>query len=103
VRRASLRRAIELKPDYVLAYSQLSRRLNGQDDRRGALAALCDAVRYKPDLAVAHAALGEQLARDGQKADALIHLRYAASLGPLAPAWKGLLEQMEKDAAPGGP
>jgi tetratricopeptide (TPR) repeat protein len=101
---ASLRKAIKLKPDYALAYYQLSRCLNGQDDRTGALAALRDAVRYKPDLADAHAALGEQLARDGQKAEALFHLRYAASLGPLDPKQKGLLEQMEKEAAaPGGP
>jgi tetratricopeptide (TPR) repeat protein len=100
----SLRRAIELKPDYALAYYQLSRCLNGQHDRAGALAALRDAVRYKPDLADAHAALGEQLAQDGQKAEALVHLRYAASLGPLDPKRKGLLEQMEKEAAaPGGP
>jgi tetratricopeptide (TPR) repeat protein len=100
----SLRRAIEIKPDFALAYYQLSRCLHGQNDPKGSLEALRNAVRHKPDLADAHAALGEQLAREGQKAEALFHLRCAGNLGPLDPKRKTLLEQLEKESSvPDGP
>jgi tetratricopeptide (TPR) repeat protein len=96
------RKAIELRPDFALAYYNLGHCLKDQGDDAGAIAAFRTAINCKPDEGRAHFNLAQLLAKRGQRDDAIVHLRHAVRLNPTDPAAKTLLEQVEKQAAPGG-
>src|SRR5205085_7733045 len=81
---AAVRRAIELKPDYAEAYSNLGMVLWKHTDRlQEAEAALRRAIELKPDLAQAYVNLGGFLTdRLGRPAEAVAAFRRAIELKP---------------------
>jgi tetratricopeptide (TPR) repeat protein len=74
---ASLRRALELRPDDASAVLQLGRDLVYLGDRRGAIDAFHRAALCRPEWSAAHLYLGETLAEDGQREEALRELERA--------------------------
>ncbi len=91
---AYFRQAVQLKPDFALAYNNLGQCLMRLGDRDGAIGAFRAAVTCKPDYADAHVNLGDLLVQAGQGAEALAHLRDAAQLEPRDPRSKKLLGQV---------
>jgi tetratricopeptide (TPR) repeat protein len=79
---ACLRRAVELKPDFALAYQFLGNSLVDTADVDGAINAYRAAVRYQPTLQDAHVRLATLLIEKGQYAEALLHAEHALGLKP---------------------
>jgi Tfp pilus assembly protein PilF len=76
------RMAIELKPDFAAAYSNLGGALLAQGNLPDAVAAFRKAIDLKPDLAPAHRNLGSALARQEKFEEAEAALRKAIRFNP---------------------
>jgi protein O-GlcNAc transferase len=79
---AELQQAVELRPDYAEAWSDLGDARKNLADSKGALTALRRAVALSPDDAVAQARLGAQLLETGEAHEAVEHLDAAVRLDP---------------------
>jgi tetratricopeptide (TPR) repeat protein len=91
----AFRTAIECKPDFALAYSNLGRCLLKQQDVSGALDAFRAAVRCKPNYAAAHTELAELLHQNHRDTEALDEVRQALRLNPGDARAKQLREKLE--------
>ncbi len=79
---AALQQAVELRPDFAEAWSDLGNARKSLYDDSGALAAFRRAVSLSPDDAVAQYRLGAQLLDTGAAHDAVEHLDSAVRLDP---------------------
>jgi tetratricopeptide (TPR) repeat protein len=77
---ASCREAGKLKPDHAFAHVYRGLALQRLDRHALALESLRRGVSCQPNYSDTHLRLGEVLAEQGQKAEALIHLRRAVRL-----------------------
>jgi tetratricopeptide (TPR) repeat protein len=100
---ASLRRALELKPDDASALVQLGRALFHLGQHREALAAFRRAALCRPEWAAAHLHLGEALAEDGQREEALRELERAVDCaGPGDDSPRQALDRVRAGKKPSG-
>jgi Flp pilus assembly protein TadD len=83
---AAFRKAIELRPHYPEAYTNLGNALGGQGKLPEAVAAYRKGIELKPDDAAAHYNLGNALAHQGKAAEAVAAYRQAIQLRPDYPA-----------------
>jgi tetratricopeptide (TPR) repeat protein len=72
-----LMKAVQLRPDYAEAWSDLGGMRRLALDRQGAVEALEKAVALNPHDAIAQYRLGQQYLQDGEAADAIEHLKSA--------------------------
>jgi predicted O-linked N-acetylglucosamine transferase (SPINDLY family) len=79
---ACYRRALELKPDYAEAHSNLGVALNDQRKLEAAVACYRRALELKPDYAEAHGNLGNALNDQGKLDEAVACYRRALELKP---------------------
>jgi protein O-GlcNAc transferase len=79
---AELQQAVELRPDYAEAWSDLGDARKNLADSKGALTAFRRAVALSPEGAVAQARLGAQLLDAGAAHEAVEHLEAAVRLDP---------------------
>jgi tetratricopeptide (TPR) repeat protein len=79
---AELQRAVQLRPDYAEAWSDLGGMRRLALDHLGAVQALERAVALKPDDALAQYRLGQLYLQDGQALTAVKHLKRALSFAP---------------------
>ena len=79
---ASYRRALELKPDFVEAHSNLGNALREQGRLDDAVACYRRALELKPDYANAHCNLGLALQNQGKLTESLACYRRAVELDP---------------------
>ena len=79
---AHFERALQLKPDSVLACANLGKALTQQGKLDAAIAHFERALQLKPDYAEAHADLGVLLARQGKGNEAIAHCQRALQLAP---------------------
>ena len=79
---AEFRRAVELRPDYAEAWSDLGGMRRLTLDRVGAVQALERAVALKPDDALAQYRLGQLYLQEGRTLKAVAHLKQALALVP---------------------
>jgi len=79
---AEFQKAVQLRPDYAEAWSDLGGMRRLALDRVGALQALKRAVALKPDDALAQYRLGQLYLQDGQALKAVKHLKQALSYAP---------------------
>jgi Flp pilus assembly protein TadD len=77
-----LRRAVELRPAFAEAWSDLGQARESLGDDTGALAALERAVQINPDGPVAQTRLGSLYLQLGKPREAVHHLERAARLSP---------------------
>jgi predicted O-linked N-acetylglucosamine transferase (SPINDLY family) len=99
---ASLRTAIELRPEYAEAHAYLGLLLADTGDIEGAIASLRRAVALKPDYVRAWNNLGSALRKAGQLTEAVDAIRRALALQPdyaFGHATLGLLERDLGDEA----
>ncbi len=75
-------KALEFKPDHVLALLYRGLALKRLGQKAEALEAFRQAVRCRPDMADAHLKLGEALADDGRREEAVAELRRAVEVAP---------------------
>lgn len=87
------RKALDIKPDYGLAYMVLGLSLKGLGQRSEALTALRQAVRCNPEHAELHYYLGDLLAEAGQSEEAREQLERALALAPPNAPWKSNAER----------
>lgn len=78
----SLRRAVEVDPNYFEAQYQLGTVLFGGGDVASAIQHFEQAVAARPDMAVVHSQLGLALAQMGRTAEARHHMARASELDP---------------------
>jgi tetratricopeptide (TPR) repeat protein/SAM-dependent methyltransferase len=83
-------RAAELEPAFVEAQQNLGDVLRAQGKLDQAAAIYARILAAKPDLAATHRSFGEVLTRQGKLADAVIHLRRAATIAGSAEAYHRL-------------
>ena len=89
---ASYRRALEIKPDYAEAHSNLGNALQDLGQLDDAVASYRRALEIKPDFAEAHNNLGNALKDLGQLDDAVASYRRALEIKPdYADAYSNLL------------
>lgn len=89
---------LKSKPDHAPALTVLGLCLEQLGDRKGALAALREAVEYGPENAEPSLRLGECLARAGRTAEARVYLESARRLaGPDDPRPQAALERLGHD------
>ena len=79
---ASYRRALEIKPDYAEAHSNLGNALQDLGQLDDAVASYRRALEIKPDYAEAHSNLGNALQDLGQLDDAVASYRRALEIKP---------------------
>jgi protein O-GlcNAc transferase len=79
---AELQQAVELRPDFAEAWSDLGEARKNLSDAKGALAAFRRAVALSPEDPVAQARLGAYLLDTGAAHDAVEHLDVAVRLDP---------------------
>jgi tetratricopeptide (TPR) repeat protein len=79
---AQLREAVDLRPDFAEAWSDLGAARKTLLDDAGALAAFERAVALAPDDSVAQTRLGSQYLAGGKAHQAAVHLQEAARLDP---------------------
>ena len=79
---AEFQKAVQLRPDYAEAWSDLGGMRRLALDRAGAMQALQRAVALKPDDALAQYRLGQLCLQDGQALKAVKHLKQALSYTP---------------------
>ncbi len=82
---ACFQRALELRPAYPEALTNLGLALNNSGRPTEAIAYLRDSLRLKPGVYQAHNNLGIALARSGRADDALAEFARAAALNPRLP------------------
>jgi tetratricopeptide (TPR) repeat protein len=90
--RERLERAIELKPDYGLAFENLGECLRQMQENDAAVTALTTAVRLQPQSASAHALLGRALLDAGRPQEAVAPLESAVRLAPEQAQWRQWLD-----------
>jgi tetratricopeptide (TPR) repeat protein len=79
---AEFQKAVQLRPDYAEAWSDLGGMRRLALDHDGAMQALERAVALKPDDALAQYRLGQLYLQDGQALKAALHLKQALSYAP---------------------
>ena len=79
---AAYRRAIDIKPDFAEAYSNLGVALKEQGKLNEAVAAYRQAIGIKPDYAEAHSNLGVSLKQQGKLSEAIAAFRQAIGIRP---------------------
>ena len=79
------RKAIELDPDYALAYYTLGNVLCDQGKHEEAIGAYRKAIELKPDFFLAYSDLGNALGKQGKLDEAIAACRKATELGPRCP------------------
>ena len=79
------RKAIELDPDYALAYYTLGNVLCDQGKHEEAIEAYRKAIQLEPDFFLAYSKLGNALGKQGKLAEAIAACRKATELGPRCP------------------
>jgi tetratricopeptide (TPR) repeat protein len=79
---AEFQKAVQLRPDYAEAWSDLGGMRRLTLDRDGAVQALEKAVALKPDDALAQYRLGQLYLQEGQAVKAVQHLKQALSYAP---------------------
>jgi Tfp pilus assembly protein PilF len=79
---AAYRQAIELKPDYALAYNNLGKVLHDQGRVDEAIAEYQKAIQLDPKIAMAHANLGGALYNKGRVDEAMTECQKALELDP---------------------
>jgi protein O-GlcNAc transferase len=79
---AELQQAVELRPDFAEAWSDLGEARKSLSDGNGALAAFRRAVALRPEDPVARVRLGSQLLDTGAAHEAVVHLDEAVRLDP---------------------
>jgi tetratricopeptide (TPR) repeat protein len=79
---AQFRKALEIKPDFVMARSNLGLALDQKGEVDEAIAQYRQALEIKPDDAVAHNNLGMALAKKGRLDEAIASYRQAMKINP---------------------
>jgi tetratricopeptide (TPR) repeat protein len=79
---AEFQKAVQLRPVYAAAWSDLGGMRRLALDHVGAVQALEKAVALKPDDALAHYRLGQLYLKEGRAQKAVGHLKHALSLAP---------------------
>jgi protein O-GlcNAc transferase len=79
---SELRQAVELRPDFAEAWSDLGEARKNLSDDKGALSAFRRAVALSPEDPVAQARIGSQLLDTGAAHEAVAHLDEAVRLDP---------------------
>lgn len=87
------REALDIKPDYGLAYMILGLSLKELGKKADALAALRQAVRCNPEHAELHFHLGDLLAEEGRSEEAREQLQQAIDMAPPYAPWKSAAQK----------
>jgi protein O-GlcNAc transferase len=79
---SELQQAVDLRPDYAEAWSDLGEARKNLSDDKGALSAFRRAIALSPEDPVAQARLGSELLDTGAVHEAVVHLDEAVRLDP---------------------
>ena len=90
------RQAVEVKPDFTMAYFNLANALRRQGDLDGATEALRGAIASEPEFANGHYWLGDSLMRLGQLETAEEHFATAVRLNPNQPEMRKALMRVQR-------
>ena len=80
--RSHFAQAIQLKPDFVQAWTNLGYALAAQGRRNEAIPIYLKALRLKPDHALAHQNLGVALLQEGRPEEGMQHFAAVLQLDP---------------------